>query len=153
MIIVDSTVLIALGNMGRLDLLPECIIPEKVLEEITKEPVKSALKEFRIFTPSEKSRRKALEILGDEEETGDSDIVAALLDLGYVVATDDRRLRNVCRALDGRVTGTLGILIHSVKTGKILKDEALKILKQLDATGFRMSVELYERVREILESA
>ncbi len=49
------------------------------------------------------------------------------------------------------MTGTLGILIHSVKTGKITKDEALKILKQLDATGFRMSIELYERVRKILE--
>jgi len=125
---------------------------EKVLEEITKEPAKSALRKFGIFTPSENSRKKALEILGDGEETGDSDVVAALLDLGYVVATDDRRLRNVCRALGGRVTGTLGILIHSVKTGKITKDEALKIFKQLDATGFRMSVELYEKVREILEN-
>jgi len=151
MIIADSTVLIALGNVGRLDLLPECIVPERVLEEVTKEPAKSALRKFRIFTPSDKSRKIALEILGDEEETGDSDVVAALLDLGCAVATDDKRLRNVCRALGGKVTGTLGILIHSVKTGKITKDEALKILKQLDATGFRMSVELYERVREILE--
>ena len=152
MIIVNSTVLIALGNIGRLDLLPECIIPEKVREEVTKEPARSAIGKIRIFTPSDRSRRMALEVLGDDEETGDSDVVAALLDLDHAVATDDRRLRNVCRALGGRVTGTLGILIHSVREGKVTRDEALKILKQLDTTGFMMSVELYDKVREILES-
>ncbi len=82
MIIVDSTVLIALGNIGRIDLLPKCIIPEKVLEEITKEPTKSAIRKFRIFTPSENSRRKALEILGDEEETG----IQTLLQLCSILA-------------------------------------------------------------------
>ncbi|RLI76232.1 hypothetical protein DRP05_13245 [Archaeoglobales archaeon] len=152
--IVDSTVLISLGNIGKLDLLSECVIPEKVIKEVTKEPAKSALNslKFRLIIPSTKSRRKALEILGDEEETGDSDVVAALIENPhYVVATDDRRIRNVCKALGGKVTGTLGIVIHSAKTGKIAKSEALEIVKQLDASGFRMSLELYEKVKEILD--
>jgi len=40
--IVNSTFIIALGNINRLDLLSQfsLLIPERVLEEITKEPAK-----------------------------------------------------------------------------------------------------------------
>lgn len=41
--IVDSTVLISLGNLGKIELINKCIIPENVLKEITNEPAKSAL--------------------------------------------------------------------------------------------------------------
>jgi len=50
-----------------------------------------------------------------------------------------------------KVTGTLGIVIHSVRIGMISKKEALEILRMLDKTGFRMSLELYEKVKEIIE--
>jgi len=39
--IVDSTVLISLGNLGKIELIKDCIIPENVLKEITNEPAKS----------------------------------------------------------------------------------------------------------------
>ncbi len=41
--IVDSMILISLGNLGKIELITDCIIPEKVLKEITNEPAKSAL--------------------------------------------------------------------------------------------------------------
>ena len=105
--------------------------------------------QFKRISPTQKSKKRALEILGDENETGDSDVVALLLDSPHsMVATDDKRLRTVCRALGGKITGTLGILIHAVKMGKLMKSEAFKILKELNQTGFRMSIELYENVKE-----
>ncbi|NVM31247.1 MAG: DUF3368 domain-containing protein [Candidatus Helarchaeota archaeon] len=151
--IIDSTVIISLGLVGKLDLIEEGIIPRMVLNEIQTESIRISLKEpkFNISTPSDKSKRQALEILGDSMETGDSDIVASLLDFPQsLIATDDKRLRSVCRALGGKITGTLGILIHSARIGKISKDKALEILKYLNNTGFRMSLELYEEVQKNL---
>lgn len=157
MIIVDSTVLITLSNVERLDLIPEnkLLIPEKVLKEITKGTTKKALTglDERVITPREGAKRKALKILGDEKETGDSDVLALFLDYpSYIVATDDKRLRNVCRALGARVTGTLGFIIYSVEIGKLDKDKAIKLLREIDAMGFRMSIGLYEKAREIIEN-
>ncbi len=154
--IVNSTVIIALGNIGKLDLLRpfSLLIPEKVIAEITKEPAKSELKKlgFKTIVPGENARKRAMEILQDSVESGDTDIVATLLENpSEVVATDDRRLRVVCRSLGGKVTGTLGIVIYSAKVGRISKKEAYEVLKMLDKTGFRMSLELYEKVREIIE--
>ena len=41
--IVDSTVLISFGNLEKIELINNCIIPENVLKEITNEPAKTAL--------------------------------------------------------------------------------------------------------------
>ena len=134
----------------KIELINDCIIPDNVLKEITNEPAKSALLtlKFQKVIPSKNSIEQALKILGDKYETADSDIVALLIDSpSSTIATDDKRLRNVCRALGGRVTGTLGILINSVKKQKISKEEALAILDKLNAIGFRMSLELYNFVR------
>lgn len=151
--IIDSTVLISFGLIGRLALIEECKIPRLVFNEIETESIKNTLIEpkFSIIIPSEKSRRQAMEILGDLFETGDSDIVALLLDFPHsIIATDDKRLRSVCKALGGKITGTLGLLIQSAKQEKISKKEALDLLRNLNSTGFRMSLELYEKVKSKL---
>ncbi|MBD3254420.1 MAG: hypothetical protein GF383_04965 [Candidatus Lokiarchaeota archaeon] len=122
--IVDSTILISLDNLGKIELINNCLIPDKVLNEITNEPAKSAglTLKFQKVIPSEKSIKQSLKILGDTNETRDSDIVALLIDSSSsIIATDDKGLRNVCRALGGKVTGTLGILINSVKNTISLK--------------------------------
>lgn len=152
--IVDSTVLISLGNLRKLELITDCIIPEKIFKEITNEPAKSALLtlKFKKIVPLKKSIEKSLNLLGDKYESGDSDIVASLLDSpSSLVATDDKRLRSICRALGGKVTGTLGIIIHSVKKHILTKEEALIMLDKLNRIGFRMSLELYNIVKEIIE--
>jgi predicted nucleic acid-binding protein len=147
--IVDSTVLISLGLINQLDLIDTFKIPKKVYEEIETEFIKAILikRDFKIINPSINSKRRALKILGDKFETGDSDLIAILLELpNSLIATDDKRLRNVCRSLGGRITGTLGILIYSVEKGKISKNKGIEILKNLDQTGFRISIELFNKV-------
>ena len=42
-------------------------------------------------------------------------------------------------------------MINSLKKGKISKEEALLILDQLDSIGFRMSLELYKKIKETIE--
>jgi predicted nucleic acid-binding protein len=152
--IVDSTVLIALGNLGKIQLINNCKIPEKVLEEISHDPTKNALLHltYQKVIPSKNSQKKSLNILGDKFESGDSDIVAILIDIpSSIIATDDRRLRNVCRALGGKVTGTLGIIMNALKEEKISKKEALALISTLHNIGFRMSLELYQTIKEKIE--
>lgn len=153
--ILDSTVIISLGLIGKLELLEERTIPTKVFEEIITTSIRNKLLDlkFQLISPTKKSKFKALEILGDETESGDSDVVAFLLDnIQLIIATDDRRLRNVCRALGGRLTGTLGIIIHSVELNKISKEEAFELLTKLNDTGFRMSLELFETAKKRLNA-
>ena len=91
-------------------------------------------------------------MLEDRTESGDSDLVASLFEFpSSIIVTDDKRLRNTCRALGGKVIGTFGILINSVKKGDIAKEEALNVLDKLNNIGFRMSLELYRTVRENIE--
>lgn len=152
--IVDSTVLISLANIGKIEIINQCLIPENVLKEIINEPAKSALLtlKFQKVTPLKNSKLHSLSILGDKKETGDSDIVALLLDNpSSIIATDDKRLRNVCRALGGKVTGTLGLLIYSVKNERFSKETALILLDKLNRTGFRTSIELYNRAKDKIE--
>ncbi len=96
-------------------------------------------------------RKKALSILGDKEETGDSDVIATILELkDVVIATDDRRLRNVCKNFGAKVTGTIGIIVDAVRHGTLTEEEGKELLKKLDSSGFRMNVTLYEKALALM---
>jgi len=66
--IIDSTVLLSLGLIGKLDLIQECEIPKRVFNEIHTATIQTKLKErkFKIISPNKNSRKQALEILGDK---------------------------------------------------------------------------------------
>ena len=106
-----------------------------------------------IMSPNSEMRKKALAILGDQEETGDSDLIATALERAdVVIATDDRRLRTVCKVLGAKVTGTLGIIVDAVQHGVLSEEEGKELLKKLDASGFRMTVALYEKALALMKS-
>jgi len=147
--IIDSTVILSLGKLRCLDLIGDFILPENVFNEILDEPVKTAMLKLKHkkITPLKQSRDKAMELLGDSKESGDSDIVALILENpNSIIATDDRRLRNICKVLGGKITGTLGIIINSVKLKNISKERAIELVENLDSIGFRMSVQLFKTV-------
>jgi predicted nucleic acid-binding protein len=157
-IVLDSTVLIALSTVGQVDLLRwRVLIPEKVVEELSKEPARSTLVSLvkwgkaEVIKPPEELRKKALFILSDKEETGDSDVIATVLELkDVVIATDDRRLRKVCKILGAKVTGTIGIIVDAVLHGPLTEEEGKELLKKLDYSGFRMNVALYEKALALM---
>lgn len=157
-LVLDSTVIIALGTIKRVELLRwRVLIPEKVVAEQRSELARNTLAHlFRggkveVIKPVEEMRKKALSILGDKEETGDSDIIATVLELkDVVIATDDRRLRNVCKILGAKVTGTISIIVDAVRHGFLTEEEGKELLKKLDTSGFRMNVALYEKALALM---
>ena len=157
-LVLDSTVIIALSTVKQVELLRwRVLIPEKVVAELMSEPVRNTLAYFfregkaEVTKPTEEMRKKALSILGDKEETGDSDVIATILELkDVVIATDDRRLRNVCKNFGAKVTGTIGIIVDAVRHGTLTEEEGKELLKQLDSSGFRMNVSLYEKALALM---
>ncbi len=66
-LVLDSTVIIALSTVGRVDLLRwRVLIPEKIVEELSKEPARSTLlslvkgSKAKVIKPPEELRKKAL---------------------------------------------------------------------------------------------
>ncbi len=92
--------------------------------------------------PADDLRKKALLNLGDKEETGDSDVIATVLGLkDVVIATDDRRLRNVCKILGARVTGTIGIIVDAVRESYLTEEEGKELFKKLSLSWGELKAE------------
>ena len=153
-IYVDATTLIALGTVDELDLLHcfdgNIVIPPAVREEVTTEPARSALTRFYERDGSNKSEKPdattiedARSILGDDEVTGDVQLVAAILerDGNVAIVSDDRRVRTVARGLGARVTGTIGVVVRAVEEGLPATD-ANALVDRIDDHGLHMTGEL-----------
>lgn len=165
---VDATTLISLGTAGRLDLLT-CFegmltVEAAVVDEVTTQPAKANLQRFMQrneidVTGPEASdwREQTRELLGDETDTGDVCIIAAVLanadDGGIAVVSDDRRVRTVARGLGATVTGTLGVVVRAVSDGELGPNEATMLVRELDTHGLHMTGELREKADELIHEA
>ena len=152
-VVSNSTPLIHLAKIGRLELLREffgeVLIPEAVYRECVLEGSDSedaqAIKNaewIKVEKITDERLRRSLMIELDEGES--EAIVLALEKNAELVLMDDYDGREVARALGLRVAGTIGILLKAKFTGKIvsLRDE----LEKLKAMGFWLSDGLYEKV-------
>lgn len=167
-IYIDATTLISLGTVGRLDLLA-CFegmlkIKAAVVDEVTTQPAKENLRRFMrrndlVATgPGAPDwRERAREILGDETDSGDVDIIAAVVanadDSSIAVVSDDRRVRTVARGLGASVTGTIGVVVRAVSDDELAAKEAKTLVRELDSHGLHMTGELRERADELINEA
>lgn len=159
---VDATTLISLGSIGELSLLTnfdaEPVVLPAVSEEVTTEPARTNVKRFvdseEVKTddrPAEKYVGEATEILGETEENGDVQIVAAVLAHEEVaVVSDDRRVRTVCDGLGATVTGTVGVVVRAVEEG-MSPEEAKDTVRRVDQHGLHMTAELRETAYDLIE--
>lgn len=165
-ILLDATTLIGLGTVGELDLLMnfdgDLVVCPIVRAEVTTEPARTNLERFceshdvPADCPSSGPQLdRARELLGDEEVTGDVQLVAAFLatldeDRPVALVSDDRRVRTVAAGFDVTVTGTIGVVVRAVDEG--LPPSAGKdIVRRLDDHGLHMTGELREHADELIE--
>ena len=165
-ICVDATTLIGLGTIGELELLTvfdgDLVIPPAVYAEVTTEPARTALSRFREthgierqLPTDERSLEEAGRVLGDDTETGDVQLVAAVLagTAGSVaVVSDDRRVRTTARSLGAPVTGTIGVIVRAVDDG-LSADEGKQLIRRLDRHGLHLTGELRDTAFELIEAA
>ncbi|MFB6072689.1 MAG: hypothetical protein ABEJ88_06955 [Halobacterium sp.] len=167
-VLVDATTLIALGSVGRVDLLEhfdgDLVVPELVADEVTTDPAKTNVESFfedrqragiDALSPGRQERAKAL--LGDEEVHGDVHLIGCVstshaFENTVAVVSDDQRVRTVARGLGATVTGTVGVIVRAVHEG-MDTEEAKDLLRGVDSHGLHMTGELREKAYELIDDA
>ncbi|SFF90718.1 Predicted nucleic acid-binding protein, contains PIN domain [Halopelagius inordinatus] len=168
-IYVDATTLIALGNVGELELLTnfdgQIAVLDSVFEEVTTEPARQRLGRICEGTHVQRSSdldehnpniRRSKPILSDDSNAGDVQIIARVLfttrnrKQPVAVVSDDRRVRTVAESLGATVTGTIGVVVRAVHEG-MDTDEAKELVRRLDSQGLHMTGELREKAYRLVE--
>jgi uncharacterized protein len=146
-VIVDTSPLQYLHQLGLLDLLPdfygEILIPESVVREI------AAGRALGVELPELSTLRwiKVRRVVGlavlplvSDLGAGEREVLALALETGHpLVVLDDALARRVARRLDLTMTGTLGLLLKGKQSGRVARLESL--LDRLEALNFRLDRE------------
>jgi len=182
-LLVDASVFITLTKVDSIDALlteaGEIVVPKPVENEITSEPaataLASALENEKLetwdvaFGPLDTAANHLGKELSDEELDGyghtaiegDVGLLALALQrndpdfemVSPIVVTDDKPLRQTCKALSIPVSGSIGVLIRAVERGEIEPAEAKGKLYAMDEVGARLSASLIRRAERLIDEA
>jgi len=159
----DASSIIVLAETGYLalfcDLLPSFTTTSIIITEVTQKltPIKKIVEELttkeKIFVQlvddSSSSSNSLYYKLGLHE--GEISLLLVSNQETDIIVIDDLIARSVAQAEGLLYTGLLGLVISLKKTGKLSQEKALDILQAITKTNFRMSVTLYNAIREELE--
>ena len=155
-VVSDSSVLIALGAIGRLDLLraiyTEVFIPEAVFTEITVESVSlpgaAEIAEAGWIVVCPVTDKILVRTLRAELDLGESEALVLGVELkAGLVLMDERRGRKMARRMGLDVVGVLGVLVEAKKKG-LLAEVGSTLAALVGTVGFRIDDDLYRRVLE-----
>ncbi len=132
--ITDSSPIIALNGINRLDLLDghftSLIAPEAVAEEV------GIIPEWITVTPIKQPR--VIDIFPSSIHKGEAAVIAlALENPEAVLVLDDWHAREFVRRRHFKMIGTIGLILRAHQQGRI--EKVTPILNQLEEAGFRMS--------------
>ena len=152
MIISDSTALIVLFDLERIELL------ENLFEKVYITPV--ILKEISVkypivlppFIKVEKLQDctlfNALNMLLD---LGESEAIALAKEKNLSIIIDEKKGRKIAKELDLKVIGLLGVVYLNVKKGFLTKNEASEFVENAIEHGYRISRKMVDEVLAALD--
>ena len=160
-IISDTTPIISLIKINRLDLLEklfeEVLIPEAVYRELTTnalfENEAKIVKTSSFLKTSSVQNRKSLQLLQAVSglDDGESEAIILADELkSDVLIMDERKGRKVAEKLGIKITGTVGVLLQSYSENTISSDEIKTYLDQLKNSNIRLSESLIQKALEML---
>jgi hypothetical protein len=128
-VVSNTTPLIGLGRIGRLNLLPEIfgqiIIPQAVRDEIfttghIEDPIIQTFQAVSWIVVQTVADRLAVDVLLDELDLGEAETIVLARELNATwVLMDEKKGRRKLAELGLSKIGTIGILINARQTGKI----------------------------------
>jgi uncharacterized protein len=144
-VISNSTCLIGLERIGRLDILEKLyghiIISETVQKEVGLPPVPW-------ITVKKVNNREALRFLTFEIDEGEAETIILGTEIqGSVLILDEKKARKVAKRLDLNITGLMAVLLKA-KEKKIVSS-VKEIIDDLEAADFRLSEEIKRKVLKL----
>ncbi len=147
MIVSDSTTLIILFDLNRLELLsnlfPKIIIPSAVYAEIS---VKRAIALPPFITIQQAQETETLKRLKKLLDRGESEAIALALELESKLIIDEKKGRKIAIRQGIEIIGLLGIVYLNIKKGFISQDEAKTFLNEALDHGYRISQHLIDEI-------
>ncbi|WP_017294223.1 DUF3368 domain-containing protein [Geminocystis herdmanii] len=143
-IIADSTCLIGLERIGKLEILPQLfdsiLIPPKVAEEFG-----FTLSWLNVVNITDKGLVCALTMIVDD---GEAEAITLAYETKVKVILDDQQARKVARNMKVTFIGTIGILIQAKQCGIIQSIKPL--LDDLENNNFYLSKNLKQEALTIV---
>jgi predicted nucleic acid-binding protein len=151
MIVSDSTTLIILFDLSRIELLsnlfPTVIIPSAVYDEIS---IKKSIILPTFMSVQVAKDDEVLKSLKQLLDLGESEAIALALELGLKLIIDEKKGRKIAMRQGLEIIGLLGIVYLNIKKGFISKEEAKTFLDDALAHGYRINQKLIDGMFEQL---
>jgi len=144
-IISDTSCLVLLDKIGRLELLKSCYSTVYITREIQTEYGNKLPTWVIVEQPKDASLQKTLEQVLDKGEA--SALALAIEKENATIILDDLRARKVARSLNLKITGTLGVLVKAKQDGLI--DKVKPLIEELRKTDFRASEIVIKKILDV----
>lgn len=151
-VIVNTTPLVLLGNVGKLDLFKslykQIIIPHAVYEEVIKvddqaSQIVRSRPEWLLIENAPSLENQPL--FKAKLHAGEIEVISlALNQQNTIVVLDDKAARQTAKYLGLTVTGTLGLLLRAKERGYI--PEIKPIINEFNRNGFRVNSSIIDEV-------
>lgn len=156
-VIADTTPIITLMKLGRLDLLERLFgivtVPNAVYEELVENSKYSVEAQIIVkcsfLKRCEVSDRQSIKILREVVglDAGESEAIALAEEtVADLLIIDERKGRRVAKQMELKITGTIGILLQAFDCQMISKTEILIYAEQLRKSNIRISESLLDLI-------
>jgi len=143
-VVSDSTCLIGLERIAKLNVLPELFDPIFIPDEVANE-FGVSFSWLKVETPSNRALVNALKLSVDD---GEAEAIALALEKNCEIILDDKQARSAAKKLGLEIVGTVGLFIRAKQNGLI--DFLEPVLNDLENNGFRMSENLKAEALKIV---
>jgi len=145
-IISDSTTIITLLNIQRMDVLSNLFahvnIPQQVYDEIVMDEKIALDSDFFITQKIKNNELYAL--LSKSLDAGESAAIVLAKEMDLSLIIDEKKGRKIASNLGINIFGFLGLLVLNYKKSCLTQEEIMAIYNQAKAQGFRISKRLEE---------
>ena len=153
LIISDSTTIITLLNINRLDVLKNIFslvyIPKKVYDEIVIEEKITLNKNF--FVVKEINDKNLYTLLTKSLDAGESEAIVLAKEMNLSLIIDEKKGRKIASNLGINIFGFVGLLVLNYKKEMLTKEDTLDIFYKAKEQGFRVSNNLENEFLELLK--
>jgi len=153
LIISDSTTIITLLNIGRLDVLKNIFslvyLPQKVYDEVVVEEKIVLDKEF--FVVKTINDKNLYTLLSKSLDAGECEAIVLAKEMELSLIIDEKKGRKIASNLGLNIFGFIGLLLLNYKKEMLTKKDTLDVFYKAKEQGFRVGEKLENEFLKLVE--